>query len=207
MALTVTIPASSTKLCLVGDIMDEMDVTHEDEPTLDKMVQQASDAIVKYCERAFAKQTYSETVPGFGDNQLLLSVFPVVSVTSVMCAGLAVTDFVLQEPDSGMLYRESGWLWTTKSIGQMSLQPAPNGEEFSYTVVYVAGYDLPSELLPTLPGPVERAAIITVKDWFANRSRNLSIMKMKTTDVAVEYRNDVIPPTALRLLSDFRNDA
>ena len=205
MALTVTTPANSTKLCLVGDIMDEMDVSPEDEATLDRMIQQASDSIVKYCERQFAKQTYTETVPGFGDNHLLLSVAPIASVTSVVSDGLAITDFVLQEPESGLLYREAGWLWTTKQIGMVSPKPAPYGEEFSYTVVYVAGYDLPDHMLPTLPGPIERAAIITVKDWFANRSRNLSIKKLRTTDLAVEHEDNAIPPTALRLLSPFRN--
>ncbi len=207
MALTVKTAADSTRLCLAGDIMDEMDVDPDDSATLDKMIQQASDAIVKYCGRYFAKQTYEETVAGFGDCHLMLSVCPVISITSISYNGTTITDYTLQEPESGLVYREAGWLWTTKSFGGVIRKPMPLGEEFEYTIEYEAGYDLPDQLLPTLPGDVERAAIITVKDWFANRSRNVSIKRLKTTDLTVEHTNDAIPPTALRLLSPHRADA
>jgi hypothetical protein len=214
MALTIKTAATSKKLAAVIDIADELGCTVDDYPVLDRMLQQASDAIVRYCGRYFAKQTYVETLPGFGGPTLQLAVWPVASVVSVKDKNATpITDFVLQEPESGLLWREAGWEWTTLWSGRLNPQPWPQSEEYAFTVEYVAGYDLPETLVPTLPGDVERAAIITVKDWYANKTRNQSIKKVSVGGVSMDYGGadtfagylgEDLPPTAMRLLSRWR---
>jgi hypothetical protein len=204
MALSVKTPADTTLLCSVADVMDELGCAVEDKPTLSNIIQQVSDAVVAYCGRYFAKQTYEETVAGYGDVHLVLSVWPVISVTTVLANGTAVTDYTLQEPESGMLYRAAGWSWTTQTVGKLLPDPWPFSEEQIFSVEYVAGYDLPDALLPTLPGDVERAAIIIAKDWFANRKRNVSIKRMSTPDFSADYLAELFPAAALRLLSTYR---
>lgn len=206
MSLTVTVPATATKLCLVEEVMEELGCAVEDEPTLTDIVQQVSDAIGTYCGRIFAKQTYEETVAGYGDVHMILSVWPIVSVTSVLSNGAAITDFTLQEPENGMLYRAAGWDWTTRWVGRISPKPFPESETQSFVVTYVAGYDLPAAMLPNLPGDIERAAIIVAKDWFVNLDRNVSIKVMKTPDMTVEWLEHNLPPSAMRLLTNHRSE-
>ncbi len=204
MALTVTVPATTTKLCSVADVMDELGCSTSDKPTLDNIIQQVSDAIVAYCGRHFAKQTYSETVAGFGDVQMVLAVWPIVSVTSILVEGLPVMDFTLNDPDSGMIYREAGWRWSTVWQGRLSAKPWPYSEKQIFTVEYIAGYDLPDAMIPNLPRDIERAAIIIAKDWFVNRKRNVSISEVRTPDYSAKYLTSEFPGTAVRLLSRHR---
>lgn len=206
MALTVTTPANSLLLCSVADVMDELGCSSDDDQsTLVKLCQQASEAITAYCGRQFAKQTYQESVAGYGDVHLLLSVYPIISVSQILCSGAAITDYTIQDPDGGMLYRESGWQWTTQWVGRISPKPWPQSEEAIFVVDYVAGYDLPDELLPTLPGDIERAAIVTVKDWFVNRKRNKRIKSIKAADITTQFNDEsALPATAVRLLSTYR---
>lgn len=205
MALTVTTPADTTLLADVADVMDELGCSAEDRNALDNIVRQASDAMVAYCGRYFVKQTYEETVRGFGDVHLILSVYPVISVSQILCNGTVVTDYTLQEPESGMLYREAGWQWSTVWSGKLSPKPWPYSEETIFTVDYIAGYDPPDTLLPTLPGDVERACTIIAKDWFTNRRRNVSVKQIKVPDLAIVYNDGAdFPPAALRLLSRWR---
>jgi hypothetical protein len=209
MSLTVLTPASVTSLCSVTDVADELGCDTTDTAVmaiLARMVKQASDAIASYCDRVFLKQEYRETLPGYGGPTLVLAVWPVVSVSQVLADGTAVTDYTLQDPESGLLYRETGWGWSALQQGRLAPKPVPYSEEFIYQVDYIAGYDGPDELLPNLPGDVERAAIETAKNWFQNRARNKSITEVtQGLSLAVSYTDSDLPPIALRLLSRYRS--
>lgn len=204
MSLTVVTAADSLDLCSVADVKEELNCGDEDQATLVRMVRQASDAIVAYCGRQFAKQEYLELVKGFGGSTLMLTRTPVVSVSAVSIDGSPITDFTIQDPETGALWREQGWDWTTLWSSALTMAPIPGSEEAQYSVQYFAGYDLPDALLPNLPGDIERAAIVTVKDWYQNRKRNLSVKEFAAQGNSFVYSQDELPPPALRLLSRWR---
>jgi hypothetical protein len=154
MPVTVTTIAAKRALTTKGHVKDELGLsgsTYDD--LLDALIDKASAAIESYCNRIFARQVYSETCPGFGDTELQLSRSPVITVSSVLEDGTAITDYSLGDKSQSFLYRENGWSWTSQYfLGLSGRQqwpmfgtPAPRRLEPTYTVAYTAGYILPSQ--------------------------------------------------------------
>lgn len=171
--LTVTVAPASTRLALLADLRAELALSDDTaDPLLATMLDAASAAIASYCQRTFAKATYTETVGGFGSTNLLLSRTPIVSVTSVTLLTDALTDWSIEDADAGLLYRKAGWDRTTQFGGLLEPHAMPNSESPDFTIVYVAGYDLPDQPLPTLPLEIQRACLLTAKSWYLNRAQD-----------------------------------
>lgn len=180
MAITVTAAAESRKLTTVANFKEMMDITVSTYDTfLGKLIDRASQAIVTYCGREFAKETVSETLSSKGNPFLWLSRTPVVSITSISHSGdaLDTDEYDLQEPTQGKIFNTSGsWLYTGLSL--------------DYTVVYVAGYVLPSFASGTitLPEDVQAAALELTKLMWLGRKQDSSVKSESVPDVyTVEY--------------------
>lgn len=155
MALTVSTIAASTRLTTVARVKSELGITASTDDTLiGDLVDRASAAVVSYCHRPFAREVYSETLPGFGDIHLQLARTPLVgSPSSVTFDSNTITDYSVADAEQGWLYRRAGWGSTTQRYpGLMGFGawldhgwPMPMQDEPSYTVAYTAGYILPSE--------------------------------------------------------------
>lgn len=208
MALTVTTPATDTNLVDIDVVKDELGITvNTYDSQIDRLIDQVSRVIEEWCGRGFIKQTYRETLPGHGGTTLMLAVTPVISITEITYDGSVIdaTGYSLQEPVEGFVYRGTGWSWTARLHQDIGSWPYPGSEEFLYQVDYIAGYDPPTALIPTIPGSVERAAIITVKDWYLNKGRNPTLKGLKVADAEFEYDIESdMPPQAIRLLSKYR---
>ncbi len=206
MALTVTTPSAAPELCELQKVKDELGITSDsDDDVLTELIKDASLILEEYCQRTFAEQTYRETLPGYGGTNMVLSVIPIVSITQILRDTSAITDFTITEPESGIIWRQAGWGWTTQFVGNsLVAHPFPGSEKYEYQVDYVAGFKVFNAVVPNLPRGVERAAIITVKDWFNNLAVNTTIKKFKSADTAIEQVIEAIPPSALRLVSPFR---
>ena len=211
--LTVQTPPLSTKLTTVSALKTELKLASaSDDSFLDSLIQQASDAIARYCNRTFGLATYLETVAGFNTVWLQLSVTPIVAVASVLYNGtIAVTDYTLEEPDAGLLRRDAGWIWTFTPIFNLEAWPQGRGESPQYSVNYQAGFKLPNDDGRTLPFDIERAAIITAKGYYLDRRSNpnaLPLVRKRIGDVEVQYgtrpEEDPLPPVAARLLGPWR---
>lgn len=119
----------------------------------DSLIDEASAAIRSYCHQNFAREAYTETLPGFGDVHLQLARTPVVSVSTVTYRSSVITDYSIAEPGRGWLYRQNGWAWTAQvwpglSGGGAWLDmgtPLPRQEEPIISVDYTAGYVLPEQ--------------------------------------------------------------
>jgi hypothetical protein len=152
--LTVTAAARSLRLAHPARLRGELGLASSDDAALAVLIDRASDAIVDLC-RPFARQTYVETVAGYGSIHLQLARAPVVAVASVLAGGLAITDYEVQFRDRAWLYRERGWDWTVQSApGLTGWQrdpgpgsPVPRSEVPHFTVTYTAGYVLPGQYL------------------------------------------------------------
>lgn len=133
----------------------------------------ASAQVETYCSRRFGLRTTTETLAGTGRTDLLVSVWPIVSVTSVTVDGNAVTDYVLRDaaiPDGPFyLWRLYGWRWKPSTIADVTTDPDAQSSDFNVSVTYIAGYKLPGvtyaydnailAAASDLPSDVELAAI------------------------------------------------
>jgi hypothetical protein len=210
-SITVKTAASRRQLADLEDVKEELRIQGNNyDNLLSRMIDDASAAIEEYCDRIFASQTYVETLPGSGGVNLSLYHFPITSITSIKENGTVLDSsyYVLQEPEAGIVFREAGWGWSGMwETAVITSHPVQNTMKYVYEVEYVAGFGLPSDLIPTLPKGIERAAIIMVKDWYQNAARNVSIKRMRAADAEFQYDSTSIPPVAMRLLSTHRREA
>lgn len=180
MAITVTSAAESKLLTTVTNFKELIGKSDTvDDTLLAKIISRASNAVVGYCGREFAKQTYTETLKGDGTPFLRLSRIPIVSITSVSYQGVAVSasDYVVNEPEQGVVTNlNSYWQYT--------------GYKYEYSVVYVAGYVLPSFATGTvdLPPDIEQAVLEVAKIMWFSRKDDLSVTQETVPEVySVSY--------------------
>lgn len=149
MAITVSTISPHTRLTTPERVQSELGIA--DARVLDDLVDRASAAVESYCHQTFARETLTETLPGYGGIHLQLARTPIVSVSAVSDDGTVLTDYSVADAKRGWLYRQAGWGWTVQAwpglSGSLSFldvgQPVPRSEEPLFSVTYIAGYILP----------------------------------------------------------------
>jgi len=150
--LSITTIAASTRLTTVAVVEGLVGPTSDDS-LLGELIDQASAAIAAYCHRPFARETYAESLAGFGEIRLQLARTPVVAVSSVVDQdGNVITDHSIEDAVRGWLYRRAGWVWSAQAYAGLGAggrfmdmgAPLPRSEEPHYTVAYQAGYLMPA---------------------------------------------------------------
>ena len=202
MAVTVTVPPSTTKLIALADLKAVLGIADSaSDALLGQIIQRGSDAIARFCNRVFAQRTVVETLPGSGGQLLKLKFSPVVTLTSIAFDGDTVDSdsYTLTEPDAGMVYREAGWFYT--------------GHAYDYAATYSHGYNLPDMAgTDTLPHDIQQAALELCKGIWLARQRDPSVSMESVPDVyTVQYgqgKNGVvvgaIPPNVQELLLPYK---
>jgi hypothetical protein len=155
MTLSFTTIAPTVFLTTVARAKEGAGITTSaDDALLDRLVRAASAAIVSHCGRPFAREAYTESLPGFGSIHLELSRTPVITVSAVTQDGNVITDYEIADRDQGLLYRRRGWDWTAQAFPGLSGSglrfmdmgtPLPRQEEPSFSVSSVCGYILPPQ--------------------------------------------------------------
>ncbi len=200
---------------------------------LNDMIDEASDAIAAYCHRVFGRETVAETLPGGNRRTLGLSRTPLVSVASVyedgtLLSAVSPTDvnadpagYYIEDAACSALGRDSGWY--VSSILGWDRVAFDSGyisqlwRRWRYAVTYTAGWVLPEEANPTLPGGIERACLETVKQsWLARAGVDPNIASEQVGDIRITYRDRTgatsktyggqiaLPPVAIGLLAPWR---
>lgn len=199
------------------------------EADLERRIAVASDAIERYCARAFGRVVaYVERVPGFGTDALFLSRVPVLSVSAVTYDGDVIPPECYESPPSGA-DSEAGllrnvdadapvWAWTARCGAWGGKQAGT--ERRAYAVTYTAGYVLPKDGTDdeprTLPYDVEHACILTVVSDYQMKGRDQSIVSESVLSASVTYAGSqvnsaigrgtggIIPDAAATLLQPYR---
>ena len=209
MALTVTTPAQETNLVELARAEAEIPGLAEN-PYRDALIAEVSDFVESYIGWRLCRQTYSETVPGFGGLYLLVSQTPIVTVDSITQRSTPIIDHVISDPEVGEIYRRRGWAWTAGGVQELTSFPAPNSETPDYTIVYTAGYLLPGQTGRTLPPHFERAALELVRAIALQPDPGVASKRLG--DWAISYRTDgdaagICPPRVRSLLDPHRRAA
>jgi hypothetical protein len=190
--LTVTTPAAALDLTTIETVRGELnlpDNAHDER--LKTLITQASDVVARYCNRTFGNETVTETFRlDVSQLEIVLSRFPVISITSITENGTALTpsDYELDAPRGIItrLHNDRPCFWSRWKI----------------VVVYSAGFDL----LDHLPHGVERAAIQLVKSWFLGGTRDPLLRSESVNEIGTtSYRDDELPPDVRLLLAPARN--
>lgn len=207
MSVTITTPAEETMLTTVGAVEEELSGTVSPSK-IERKIKAATTAIEKYCGRIFAQQSYQEVINGSDSDILQITHTPIVGTPTVLCDGVAITDFEVRDAEAGWLYRETGWAraawvdWNIEATHYDSHYPV-------FAVSYTGGYKLPGEQDTTLPADIEEACIVTVVQWIKRGKRDLDVKSKKVGDFSLTYGGatdqanieaDAIPSHARALL-------
>lgn len=201
---------------------------------INDMIDEASDAIAAYCHRVFGRETVTETLPGTGRRTMGLSRTPLVSVASVyedstLLSAVSPTDFdaddagyYTEDATCSALGRNLGWPQSTAAGWDRNAIDSGyilgRFRRWRYAVTYTAGWVLPEETNPTLPGGIERACVETVKMlWLGRAGVDPNIASEQVGDIRISYRDNTargqadasagriaLPPTAVGLLAPWR---
>lgn len=176
MPIFIVTPAETadfTTLAKVKDLLD-IDVADTDkDDLLGDMIEETTDLITRITGRNWARRKVRETLPGYGSNQMLLSVRPVVSIDSLKFRdGEAINAETYQvDSEAGILYLQDGNLSTHAILLGVTEQPLAGSEFPHYECIYTGGYHLARYLgeddapTPNFPATLRMAA----HDWIAYR--------------------------------------
>lgn len=219
MPITVNTAANSKKLTTLAEVKDDLGIpsgTTTYDTAINKKIDQASAAIVRYCGREFAKEDVTETLPGDGSNTLLLTRTPIISVTSLSYKGTALdtANYEISDPEAGIIFSSVGFLDTAQAGFGLSEIPVAGSRQNSYSARYIAGYWLPSfsgspgasDIL--LPDDVELAARELAKMLYIGRRRDQSVKQESVVNVgsvtyfgAEDGASGGLPPMIASLLA------
>jgi hypothetical protein len=151
--------------------------------TIERLINVASEAIATYCGREFQLKSRAEYhVPPHGE-RLLLKNFPVVTSSpgaaiTVSLDGTSITDFTLEDADTGILRLVGGWGGTSYDLavdGSVAGAYQYGSGRRVLLVTYYGGYVLPNDTgTRTLPYELEQACIDTVASLWRRRGVDLS---------------------------------
>ena len=184
MGVAVITPASSHDLTTYGLVALELGLSDGDtslQARIDPLIAEVSDEIARHCGRTFARQTYTETLEGYGDATLYLTHRPIVSLTSVSLDGTAV------DADTYSIISANGGQVAALSDGYPGGRWGYTAGYPRYTVVYTAGYILPGNAGENLPPALRRVATEVVVDRHINAGRDTSVTSRSMGDLSVTY--------------------
>jgi hypothetical protein len=212
--LEVLTPAVSVLLTKLADVKADLGISESDDSrddSLNDLIRDASDSIQREYQ-FLCRQSYRETLPGYGGTILQLARTPIVSVSSVTHNSEPIVDFTIEDSDAGHLYRRLGWCWTASVGWHITGYVIPNSEHPDFTVEYVAGYLGADQPESDMPPEVQRAARETVVYWFKSQARAADIQSKSVGDLSISYATGDaakfdIPPRAMSRLQKWKRVA
>jgi hypothetical protein len=125
--------------------LDYANLDNDEQEVIDALIEVASELIEKYCERTFARATFTEVINGSGDEYIILRNIPIESITSIafrnQCTGEEETvdgdEFTVNEK-LGTVY------WNEYSESTSEFNGSWPEAQKNITAIYIGGYsDIP----------------------------------------------------------------
>jgi hypothetical protein len=186
MALTVVTPSAQPYLTTAQTVLEQLGLSGA---KVEWLIKAATHAAERFTGRIFARQTYDETVAGYGDALIELTNTPVVSITSVTSRGTVVTDYILENAQAGWLYRAAAWGTTERRRATFGTNWAtPEGFADPLTTVrYVGGYLMPGQTGRDLPYDLEQFALLCVQEWYGSLTRDATVSSISLGGDSISY--------------------
>ncbi len=164
-------------------------------------------------------QVYSENLPAFGGQTLMLSRRPVLAVSRILLNSTSTADATVYSSTDFRIDREGGFLWTDKGFAWTAQMPYqlgpsiyPNSELQPWYVEYAAGYIPVSGTTATcgtnststgytVPDDITQAVILKARELFENVA---GVVSQKIGDLSLTYRSEGYTDAAKCLLEPYR---
>lgn len=146
--ITVFEPPRSRNLTTVARVKSSMRLTSSaQDERIAELIAEASDAIVAYCGREFARASVSEGLEGSGRTVLMLSRTPIVSVSGARLDDVVipVASYRVSDPEAGFLFRTVGWEQRNAQTPGVEYNDANMPGEPIWAVDYLGGYLTPDD--------------------------------------------------------------
>lgn len=171
--LTVTSAATlaNRRLCTLAAVKAELDITVTTYDTaLTALIDDVSASIASHCKRVLAEETVRETWRCVDcAEKLILARWPVSAVSLVSENGVELNS------SDWELDGAKGFLWRLRDDARCCWSAT------KVVVDYTAGWRVPDQATPTLPGEISRAAVITAAAWRLARGRD-PMLRSDTAD-------------------------
>jgi hypothetical protein len=187
-----------------------------DDTEQQNVLNRALSIVEGYLGYPLRRTVYSETVAGYGSNELQLSRLPVLAVESVYYSTdlIESTSYAIDRPMAGILSRDLGWTWTAGLQYELAGHVAPNSELKPFTAVYEAGYCMngstASGWLTTgepVPYEIEAALLATANSIYKGRNRDGAVSSKRIGDLSITYETGQasgIPSAAANMIQHLR---
>lgn len=187
------------------------------DPRLPRLIAVASEVIRRYLDRPQLHYgaVIVERLRGYAEQvRLRLGVLPVVSVTTVVLpdgTSLAASEYTIEDPAGGVLYRSVGWPYTgLVRAGLLYDSPAVGTEAQSIVATYAGGWVTPAQVgTRTLPYDLEEACIQVVSALYRSMGKDPLVASESLGDYSVSYRGQMplggmVPDAVLAQLDGYR---
>ncbi len=213
--LTVRTSSTGDGLTTVDALKQHLGLTttSEDEKLADAILA-ASAAVATYIGYYPLRQSYRETVAGYGSRTLMVSRTPLTTITTMYygSTGLVVdaTEYVIDNAEAGLIVRDLGFPWSAGVEWDLDSHVVPGSERKSFIIDYTAGWVFTTDADRTLPHDLEHAALEGAKSLYLGRARDGDIAAKTVGDLSVTYRRQgdkpagSLPDESLSLLERYR---
>lgn len=184
---------SATALTTVAEVKDALSITVSTyDGTIARVINAASDWFVRQTGRRFDRGTVTETFTGHGFDKVLLSRFPLVSITSISFKGsaLSASDYAIYDANAGIIQKVNGvWLDTSLESFDLRPSPVPGTGPKDYSAVYVGGYYLPASGSRDLPYDIEESIIEMSASKYRALGRDQSVASESVLSYSVSFKD------------------
>jgi hypothetical protein len=203
--MTVTVTATNNaKLTTLARVKSFLGITDSSQDTfLTDLIAIATETIQNYTGRTFSLESITEKLPGTNTAKLILSKFPIVSITSITDQSglIAATGYEISDNLAGTVYRKNDiFPFKGQNTGILGFINEKESEN-SITILYQAGYT-------TIPLDVEMAAISYIRTLYLGRSKDTNIASESVSGVySVTYGSGALPSDVVSMLGRYMNYA
>jgi hypothetical protein len=209
-----TLPANA--LTTLDALADELGISVDGSTDLRlaRYIGVASDFIESWCGRKFGKLQRTERYRGYGQPRLWLRTPPLdtnaaITVTIDGAALVLDTDFRVDDPDFGTLWRPSGWEKTAAYVAGADYEALDGQEESRWIVTYTGGYVLPKDattLIPrTLPYDIEQVCLELICSKYAQRGKDRSVTSERLLSWSATYGASDITDSMQTVLASYKS--
>lgn len=216
------VSATIRDLASLAVLKDDLGISSTDsseDAKLRRFLTVASQIAESYVERSLVKDLVTEKVAGDGSVLMQLDRYPVKSVVSVSLDGSTIgsTEFSIQDPSAGVLYKEGTWTGTLHWRHNIERFHLSGEEKLDWLITYRAGYDpydntTASSLTTASPDvphdlsfAVRQLASINYYDVGQNPAvRSQRIGEASETRFDISKTGSTFPPTIQAILDKYR---
>jgi hypothetical protein len=204
-------PNALTTVATAADAISGANATTH-QTKLERMINVASDAIEGYCGRLFGRNTgYVETLAPPGGECLILALTPLVSITSAVLDGTALSGHAIEDAAKGFVHLDGGWGgedYEDEAEGSVTLATIPGTARRVLVVTYSGGYVLPKDatagppaVVRTLPYELEHACVQVVAALWRNEG---GIPPSEVNAAIGRGFGGIIPDAVIPILAGYR---